>query len=163
MSEITHASKSTASDNWLRDNAHLCQVSTKRLGAEKVRPGRAVKWDFSLKKSLGFSNDHIHIILSCKATAENKSEKPLGTIEAEVVGNYQIGEDHPDISASEATQFGDDVGVRDVFPYLRQALDLMAMQVGLGRVKLDPPTPSNAVGGKDSASQSKDHGPAEAD
>ncbi|MFI2734748.1 hypothetical protein [Streptomyces sp. NPDC018711] len=143
-------------------NAHLCQVSTKRLSGEKVHPGRAAKWDFSLKKSLGFSKDHIHIVLSCKATAEGKSEKTIGVIEAEVVGNYRIGEDHPEISPSGAMIFGDEVGVRDVFPYLRQALDLMATQVGLGRVKLDPPSPANAVTGKGSIKASGNT-PADAD
>ncbi|MFF0445054.1 hypothetical protein ACFYT4_01315 [Streptomyces sp. NPDC004609] len=157
MPESTRDPEATA--EWLQGNAHLCQVSTKRLSAEKIRPGRAVKWDFSLKKSLGFSKDHIHIILSCKATAEDKSENPLGAIEAEVVGNYKIGEDHPDIPPSGAITFGEEVGIRDVFPYLRQALDLMAMQVGLGRVKLDPPQPSNAVDRTDS-SQSSDSAPA---
>ncbi|MFJ9674860.1 hypothetical protein ACIRP5_29180 [Streptomyces sp. NPDC101221] len=160
MPEKTHDPEATVAADWLQNNAHLCQVSTKRLSAEKVRPGRAIKWDFSLKKSLGFSKDHIHIVMSCKATAEGKSEKSLGVIEAEVVGNYQIGEDHPHIPPSGAMLFGDEVGIRDVFPYLRQALDLMAMQVGLGRVKLDPPKPSNAVDRQDS-SHSRDSAPVE--
>ncbi|MEV1051371.1 hypothetical protein [Streptomyces sp. NPDC049887] len=162
MPETAHDPEIAVEAYWLQNNAHLCQVSTKRLSAEKVHPGRVVKWDISLKKSLGFSKDHIHIILSCKATAEGKPDKPLGVVEAEVVGNYQIGEDHPRIPSSAAMSFGDEVGVRDVFPYLRQALDLLAMQVGLGRVKLDPPKPSNQVNRK-TASQSGNDALDEAD
>ncbi|MFE0730927.1 hypothetical protein ACFW2X_22290 [Streptomyces antibioticus] len=162
MPDVTHDPEATVEADWLQVNAHLCQVATRRLSAEKVGAGRAVKWDFALKKSLGFSKDHIHIGLSCKATAEGKSDKMLGVIEAEVVGNYRIGEDHPQIPQSDAMSFGDEIGIRDVFPYLRQALDLMAMQIGLGRVKLDPPKPSNAVDRK-VASQSGDHAHEESD
>ncbi|MFB8209197.1 hypothetical protein [Streptomyces sp. NPDC056010] len=145
MSELNSDETVAADPGWLHDNARLCQVSTKRLSAEKKRPGQVSQWDISLKRSFGFSKDHLHIGLACIATGEGKSGKPIGRVEAEVVGNYRIGDDHPKILPKDAVSFGNEVGIRDTFPYLRQAMDLMAMQIGLGRVKLDPPEPRMSI------------------
>ena len=133
---------------WLHQNAHLCQVSTRRVAAEKYRAGRTDQWDITIKRSLGFSKDHIHFSLVCEVAVQGKNEKPLGSIEVEVVGNYKIGIDHPEIVPEDAVNFGNEVAIRDVFPYLRQAVDSASIQVGLGRVKLDPPEPSQSISGK---------------
>ncbi|MCX5352003.1 hypothetical protein OG901_30275 [Streptomyces mirabilis] len=141
MPDISSSPDVTFDAEWLHHNAHLCQVSTRRINGEKIRAGRATQWDITIKRSLGFSKDHVHISLACEASAQSKTEKPLGSIEVEVVGNYRIGDEHPEIANEDAMRFGNEVGIRDVFPYLRQAVEFVSAQIGLGPVKLSPPEP----------------------
>lgn len=115
------------------------------MSVNKMRPGRAVQWDISIKRSFGFSKGHIHIGVSCEATANGKSEKPVAVIESEVVSSYRIDDEHPEIASSEAIRFGNEVGIKDAFPYLRQSVDLLATQVGLPPVKINYPEHVHAM------------------
>ncbi|MFD8319137.1 hypothetical protein [Kitasatospora purpeofusca] len=125
--------------SWLAENATLCNVHTRRLAAEKPRPGRAVKFDISLRKSYGRSKGHIHFELSCAVDAQNKSGEVIGKISVEAVGSYRIGDSPPEFLPAETEEFGDQVAIKDIFPYVRQAVDMLAAQVGFEKVRIAAP------------------------
>lgn len=124
--------------SWLDENASLCGVASRSFSAQRKAPGRAVGVEIHLRKSHNVSKDHIHFIWSCRVDLTGKAERELGFVEVKLHADYEIGEDHPDISEVEAQKFGDHVALRDVYPYLRQSIESLGTQAGFERIKIAP-------------------------